>query len=600
MKKSLRNTLAIAGGVFGLLVLTGCNSFCSVTDNSNFRYGYDPINTTFYESSDDALNKIVTSFQESSGLSDEEFDQGELVFVYDNEENDSVKFSEDEALFKEKMFHVYNDNLVSVNAGQLEYTIRNTEDESTQTYVAYVGLNSFVTSLLNQAANFNYVLPAYSFYNELDQKTLEAVVDAANAQQTVINKTINDDFSNLTFEDLYGYTYQDFKTYNSLEDGAEKEELLDKMQKEREEGSILANYGYLKHYRSVTDAEGNDTVDFFINIKEWNNEIADKIGNDKVMTNNFMNYYQTQLQTRVQNAVSCITVEDGFYGNVSSDPLNQTVKIEGKSLDFYQGWANAFTEHGFLEGLLVYPIAIGVENLSHAFGMNGWGQIGAVLIMTIIIRFLFIAVTFPSTLNQQKMTYLQPEIQKLQQKYPNASTNQYDKQRLGQAQMALYKKNKVHPFLSMLIVVVQFPLFICVWNALQGSASLTTDAVLGLNLSSSIINTLTNFASWPSFAGWWTALVLIIILSALQIVSMLLPNILNKKRNKNVSKMVKNDAVAKQQSTMKWVQWIMCAFIVIMGFTLPAAMAVYWAAGAIFSICQTLILHFVFVKKGVK
>ena len=373
------------------------------------------------------------------------------------------------------------------------------------------------------------------------------------------------------------------------------------MQQEREEKSILAHYGYVKHYSVTVDEEGNEVVDYYKNIKDWNNTISKTLGENSVMSINFYNAYKSQLDAKVVNVRTCITVNDGFYGNLTTDPLNNTVKIEGKAKDFYQGWGEAFTQHGFLEGLLVYPIAVGVENLSHALGMNGWGQVGAVLIMTILVRALFMLVTLPSTISQQKMTYLQPELAKLQQKYPNAQTNQYDKERLTQAQMALYKKNKVHPFSMFIVMIIQFPLFICVWNALQGSASLSTDAVLGLNLSDSIWSTLTNFSGWPGFAGWWTALVLIILMSAAQIVSMMLPNLLSKIRMKNVTKTVKSDVAEKSQKTQKWVQWGMTIFIIIMGFNLPAAMGVYWFAGAIFSVIQTLIIHFVFMhKKGVK
>ena len=67
MKKSFRNTLAISGGVGFALILASCNSFCSVTDTSNFRYAYDPINTTFYSASsnveDFAINEILLDFQ---------------------------------------------------------------------------------------------------------------------------------------------------------------------------------------------------------------------------------------------------------------------------------------------------------------------------------------------------------------------------------------------------------------------------------------------------------------------------------------------------------------------------------------------------------
>ena len=601
MKKSLRNTLAITMGVGFTLILASCNSFCSVTDTSNFRYAYDPINTTFYSSKDAAYEDLLTEFQSSSGLSSDLLTLDELEFVDDEEGN--VSYSENKEEFEKRLFKSYNDNesLISINAGQLRASLKvNEEDENETTYYMYVGLNDLNIELFNNAQAQGYIVPSYSFINELDQKTLSLIVETANSQMTIIDSTINEGFSNLTFEDLYGYTSDELEEYKNLENGSEKSELLEKMQAEREDKSILANYGYLKHYSLTTDENGNETVDYYKNVNDWNNEIAEIIGVNSVMTNNFMNAYQTSLNNKVANVRTCITVEDGYYGNLTNDPLNNTVKIEGKAVDFWQGWGEAFTKHGFLEGLLVYPIAIGVENLSHAFGMNGWGQIGAVLLMTLIVRFLFMAVTFPSTLSQQKMSFLQPEIAKLQQKYPNSNTNEYDKQRFAQAQMALYKKHKVHPFMSLLVIVIQFPLFICVWNALQGSASLATDAVLGLNLSDSIWSVLSNFAGWPSQAGWWTALVLIILMSASQIVSMLLPQWLNKKRNKNVAKTVNSEAMNKSQRTMKITQWVMTIFVIFMGFTLPAAMGVYWFAGAIFSILQSLILHLVFIKRGVK
>ena len=357
--------------------------------------------------------------------------------------------------------------------------------------------------------------------------------------------------------------------------------------------ALLARTGFVKYHN---DENPND---HFATLKARNNEIIteNKFGFDEGLSVNFLSLMQTNLNSQIANLRTCITVNDGYYGHISNDPLNDTVLIEGKGEDFYEGWGRAFSEHGFLEGLLVYPIGTMVENFAHIFGMNGYGQICAVLLATFIIRILFMLVTMPATLSQQKMSFLQPELAKLQQKYPNANTNNYEKQKMAQAQMALYKKYKVHPFSSLLVIIVQFPVFICVWNALQGSASLSRDAVLGLRLSDTIWNVLSNFTNWPSNPGWWTALVLIILMSAAQIVSMLLPQWLNKKRMKNVTKLGNSSALNQQNRTLKITQWVMTIFIVIMGFTLPSAMGVYWFAGAIISIIQSVLLHFIFVAR---
>ena len=123
--------------------------------------------------------------------------------------------------------------------------------------------------------------------------------------------------------------------------------------------------------------------------------------------------------------------------------------------------------------------------------------------------------TFKTTLDQQKMQSLQPQIAKLQQKYPNSNTNNYEKQRLAQEQMNLYKQNKIHPFGQFIVLFFQFPIFICVWSALQGSSALSSGEFLNLRLSDTIKDTLFNFSGtwYYNTSGWWTALILFLLMN---------------------------------------------------------------------------------------
>ena len=57
-----------------------------------------------------------------------------------------------------------------------------------------------------------------------------------------------------------------------------------------------------------------------------------------------------------------------------------------------------------------------------------------------------------------------------------------------------------------------------------------------------------------------------------------------------------NQAQNDSQKQMKMVSWVMTGMVIIMGFTLPSAMGVYWFAGAIFSIAQTLITQAIMKK----
>lgn len=595
-KKSLKKVFGGTVVLGAVLLLTSCNSFCSNLDTSNYMFGYNGMNTTYFESYEQGEQYILDTFKAQANVDVEKVTLESLVLEMNpNDTNDDVSYVNGDTKRTDLFFYKVNDNLyalknVTIYAKGIS-TVENTNG------VSYTfGLNGFTKNVLNTAASYNMITPTSSYWEELDNKVLDAMI--AEAKNTGVESLASVSKDNLTYEILYGYTPEQLQEYKN---DTSNETLLKEMLEGGENNigrnnALLARTGFVKYYNEANPG------DKFENLRVWNNEIITQEGFsfDDGLSNNFLNLMSSTLSTQVANLRTCITVDDGFYGHVSNDPLNDTVLIEGKGEDFYEGWGRAFSEHGFLEGLLVYPIGTMVENFAHIFGMNGYGQIFAVLLATFIIRILFMLVTLPSTLSQQKMTFLQPELAKLQQKYPNANTNDYEKQKLAAAQMALYKKYKVHPFASLLIIFIQFPVFICVWNALQGSASLSRDAVLGLRLSDTIWNVLSNFTNWPSNPGWWTALVLIILMSAAQIISMLVPNWLNKKKMKNVTKLNNSSSMNQQNKTLKYTQWIMTIFIVIMGFTLPSAMGVYWFAGAIISIIQSIVIHYIFIVRSNK
>ena len=595
-KKSLKKVFGGTVVLGAVLLLTSCNSFCSNLDTSNYMFGYNGMNTTYFESYEQGEQYILDTFKAQANVDVEKVTLESLVLEMNpNDTNDDVSYVNGDTKRTDLFFYKVNDNLyalknVTIYAKGIS-TVENTNG------VSYTfGLNDFTKNVLNTAASYNMITPTSSYWEELDNKVLDAMI--AEAKNTGVDSLASVSKDNLTYEILYGYTPEQLQEYKN---DTSNETLLNEMIEGGENNigrnnALLARTGFVKYYNEANPS------DKFENLRVWNNEIITQEGFsfDDGLSSNFLNLMSSTLSTQVANLRTCITVDDGFYGHVSNDPLNDTILIQGKAENFYEGWGRAFSEHGFLEGLLVYPIGTMVENFAHIFGMNGYGQIFAVLLATFIIRILFMLVTLPSTLSQQKMTFLQPELAKLQQKYPNANTNDYEKQKLAAAQMALYKKYKVHPFASLLIIFIQFPVFICVWNALQGSASLSRDAVLGLRLSDTIWNVLSNFTNWPSNPGWWTALVLIILMSAAQIISMLVPNWLNKKKMKNVTKLNNSSSMNQQNKTLKYTQWIMTIFIVIMGFTLPSAMGVYWFAGAIISIIQSIVIHYIFIVRSNK
>lgn len=317
---------------------------------------------------------------------------------------------------------------------------------------------------------------------------------------------------------------------------------------------------------------------------------------DECATKDYVSLYKSTLNKTISNYRSCIAIKDGYYGYYGANGEKTTVFIEGKS------WGYAWTINGvsIFEGLLVYPIAWLVETfcggMLNAGVAQGVAQLLSILFVTFIVRGLMLIVTIKQTKNTAKMQELSPEMTKIQQKYPNANTNRYEKQKLAEETQALYKKHHINPLSSILVMIIQFPVFICVWGALQGSAYLSTGSFLGLHLSDSISGVLFNGANWANGSAV-TALILFLLMAAAQVASMLIPQIIQKKKNAKVAKLGKNPTQDKNQSTMKMFTYIMMAMIIVMGFSLAAAMGVYWFVGALFSIGQTLIMNLISKRK---
>lgn len=381
-------------------------------------------------------------------------------------------------------------------------------------------------------------------------------------------------------------------------------------------GEVDAKYkAETADFTTVTFAEAIDALDRFGYLKfsgeklwdNWtkmNNDIKEMTKNpangitlDDLPTNDYLTLYKSGMNSIISSYRSCIAIttdEYGYYGYANGAKYRESdklpVEIEAKT------WAGAWMVNGkftFFEGLLVYPIAWLTETFVSVFKNGGvaagLAQLLAIFLITFIVRSLMLVVTLRSTAANAKMQQLQPELTKISNKYPNADTNNYERQQKAAEMQKLYKKHKINPLATIVTMVVQFPVFICVWGALQGCASLSSDALFNLHLSDSINNVLFNGANWSNGSAP-TALVLFLLMAAAQVISMLLPQWLQKAKRKNVASLGKNPAETKQQSNMKMFTYIMMAMIIFMGFTLPSAMGVYWFVGALFSICQTLIV----------
>ena len=361
--------------------------------------------------------------------------------------------------------------------------------------------------------------------------------------------------------------------------------------------NALDQYGYLKY---SGDKLWDNWTKINEDLKVMTADPANGIALDDLPSNDFLTIYKKDMTSLISSYRSCLSIKTddyGYYGYANGakyrEDFYQTntgkVAVEIEKKDWGYAW-----KKGFFEGLLVYPIGWLTETFVHSFKnggvMGGLAQLLAIFLITFIVRSLMLIVTLKQTMGNAKMQALQPEITKIQNKYPNSNTNNYEKQQMAAEMQKLYKKHHINPLSTLLVMIVQFPVFICVWGALQGSSSLSSDSLFNLHLSDSINTVLFNGANWANGSAV-TALILFLLMAAAQVLSMLLPQWIQKAKRKKVANLGKNPAQNQQMNNMKLFTYVMMAMIIFMGFTLPSAMGVYWFVGALFSIVQTLVVE---------
>ena len=542
MKRRTKIGLSLTAVAFGAVMLSSCTqSFCSQVDVARMKFAFEP-----------GITRITRTGTASDVI---EFKDGTYTYTITGAVLESATW-------------VYEDD---PHVGNF-YFDKDGENEQKLTY-----LNTILSD--SRKAGYVTIDGYYSidYLQRFDYLALNAIFGKA-AEANEANVTIN--FTSTSGEEsdkLFARVDRDLSYYSYL--------IFD----EGNSGKAWKNWDLFN-----TEARKEITAGSVLEGK-FTNTAA--LSPDVCPSTDFVKLYKSKVSSYVANYRTCLTTKTDKYGSYGYS--TNGVFIESKS------WGTAWSK-GLFEGLLVYPIGWLVDTI--VIGFNNAGvQAGVsaflgIVFVTFIIRSLMLLATFKQTQSNAKMTELQPEIQKIQNKYPNANTSQAEKQRMAEEMNRLYKKNKINPFTTIIVMIIQFPVFICVWGALSGSAVLTNGTLLGLNLSMTIRDVLFTKIYWGPEGGYAavTALILFLLMAGSQTIAMLLPQWFQKAKAKKVAKLGKNPAQKQQSNRMKIFTYVMLALIIFMGFSLASAMGIYWFIGAVFSIVQTLVMQAITERKAKK
>lgn len=242
--------------------------------------------------------------------------------------------------------------------------------------------------------------------------------------------------------------------------------------------------------------------------------------------------------------------------------------------------------HGWFDGLIVWPIAQ-IINLVSAKTDAGVG----IIVTTLLIQMLVFVFTRKSQMSTQRMQEIQPEIQRIQDKYKD-KTDERSKMQMAQEMQNIYQKYDIHPFGSMLVTFIQLPIMMGMYYATMRAVSVVSGSFIGISLFGTPIEGI-KALNIP-------CIIIYVLMVIVYIVSMKLPQWLkkwqDKKDNVKVKKYAQNDGNPMANS-MNMYMYFMTGMICIMYISWPMAMSFYWLVSSVIRVAQSLILHQIMNKK---
>ncbi len=147
---------------------------------------------------------------------------------------------------------------------------------------------------------------------------------------------------------------------------------------------------------------------------------------------------------------STVFKDQYFVGPKLQDQLEATAPRLRLTVDY--GWLTVISQ----------PLFWLLSQIHDLVGNWGW----AIILMTVLIKLVFYKLSETSGKSMAKMRKLQPRMKSLQERYAD------DRQKLSQAMMELYKKEKVNPAAGCLPILVQMPVFLALYWVLLESVEM--------------------------------------------------------------------------------------------------------------------------------
>lgn len=243
-----------------------------------------------------------------------------------------------------------------------------------------------------------------------------------------------------------------------------------------------------------------------------------------------------------------------------------------------ESWFSAF---------FVYPISQAINFINQYVGV-----VMSIVIVTILIKLLTLSFTIKSTVASQKMQIINPELKAIQDKYAGKTDNQ-SKMKMSQEMQALYSKHNINPFGSIVVMFIQFPIIIAMYQAVQRAAAVVNGSVFGTSLQTTPMDAF--------FQGVYLFVVIYALMGIFQFISMKLPMFLQKKFApvKEKKHVVHDDTKKSAAPNMEMMMYVSLVMIMGIAISWPTAMSLYWLVTSLAQVAQTVFIQFKYITPSV-
>ena len=220
---------------------------------------------------------------------------------------------------------------------------------------------------------------------------------------------------------------------------------------------------------------------------------------------------------------------------------------------------------GLFDVVLLQPMLNFLVLLSGVF----FGSFGlSIVVLTVIVRVVTLPLTLRQLRSSRSMQELQPKMKELQKKYAK------DKERLNQETMKLYKEHGVNPIGCAFPMLIQFPIWIALYQAIIQGLGYAPENLLGLSkqlYSASVIQgevPLNSHFLWLDLGSGDVAMAVLVAASMWFL-----------------QKMSQVPTADPQQQTMSRVMiWLMPLMFGFFALSFPSGLSLYWILSNIISI----------------